>query len=137
VKGEKPGVIFVLKNVNDKINIESQNRIHPFYMVYVGMDGEIYANHLQPKDTLDILRHLARGKNQPDNLLCKSFNKATNNGKNMDKISHLLEDAVMSIIDVKDEADINSFFGSGQTTFLSKGFSGLDDFELICFMVVI
>ncbi len=137
VKGEKPGVIFVLKNVNDKINIESQNRIHPFYMVYVGMDGEIYANHLQPKDTLDILRHLARGKNQPDNLLCKSFNKATNNGKNMDKISHLLEDAVMSIIDVKNEADIDSFFGSGQTTFLSKGFSGLDDFELICFMVVI
>jgi hypothetical protein len=42
----------------------------------------------------------------------------------------------MSIIDAKDEGDIDSFFGGGRTTFLSGGFSGLDDFELICFMVV-
>ncbi len=137
VKGEKPGVIFVLKNINKNINIASQNRIHPFYMVYVGMNGEIYSNHLQPKEILDTLRYLARGKNLPDNLLCRRFNKATNNGKNMDKISHLLEDAIQSIIDVKNEKDIESFFGNGQTTFLSEGFSGLDDFELICFMAVL
>ena len=137
VKGEKPGVIFVLKNVNEHINIENQNRLHPFYMVYVGMDGEVTTNHLQPKDTLDIMRHLAKGKNAPDKPLCEQFNKATNNGKNMAKVSQLLEDTIMSIIDAKDEGDIDSFFGGGQTTFLSGGFSGLDDFELICFMVVI
>ena len=55
----------------------------------------------------------------------------------MEKVSHLLEDSIMSIIDAKDEGDIDSFFGSGQTTFLSGGFSGMDDFELICFMVVL
>lgn len=137
VKGDKPGVIFVLKNINKKINIENQNRLHPFYMVYVGMDGDVFTNHLQPKDTLDILRHLAKGKDLPDKTLCDRFNKTTNNGKNMDKVSHLLENAIMSIIDAKDEGDIDSFFGNGQTTFLSGGFSGLDDFELICFMVVI
>lgn len=137
VKGEKPGAIFVLKNVNDKINIESRNRLHPFYMAYVGMDGEIITNHLQPKDTLDIVRQMARGKSSPDKNLCGKFNKATSNGKNMGKISQLLEDAIISIIDAKDEEDIDSFFGGGQTTFLSEGFSGLDDFELICFMVVI
>ena len=137
VKGEKPGVIFVLKNVNEHINIQNQNRLHPFYMVYVGMDGEVIANHLQPKDTLDIMRHLSRGKVIPDKTLCEQFNKATNNGKNMSKVSQLLEDSIMSIIDAKDESDIDSFFGGGQTTFLSGGFSGLDDFELICFMVVI
>ena len=136
VKGEKPGVIFILKNVNENINIENRNRLHPFYMVYVGMDGEIITNHLQPKDTLDIMRNLARGKTVPDKALCSSFNKATNNGRNMGKVSRLLEDAIMSIIDAKDESDIDSFFGSGQTTFLSGGFSGLDDFELICFMVI-
>lgn len=137
VKGEKPGVIFVLKNVNEHINIQNQNRLHPFYMVYVGMDGEVIANHLQPKDTLDIMRHLSRGKVIPDKTLCEQFNKVTNNGKNMSKVSQLLEDSIMSIIDAKDESDIDSFFGGGQTTFLSGGFSGLDDFELICFMVVI
>lgn len=137
VKGDKPGVIFVLKNVNEHINIENQNRLHPFYLVYVGMDGEVITNHLQPKDTLDMMRHLAQGKTDPDMNLCEQFNKATDNGKDMGKISQLLEDAIMTIIDAKDESDIDSFFGGGQTTFLSGGFSGLDDFELICFMVVI
>lgn len=136
VKGDKPGVIFVLKNVNEHINIENQNRLHPFYLVYVGMDGEVITNHLQPKDTLDMMRHLAQGKTDPDMNLCEQFNKATDNGKDMGKISQLLEDAIMTIIDAKDESDIDSFFGGGQTTFLSGGFSGLDDFELICFMVV-
>ena len=137
VKGDKPGVIFVLKNVNEHINIENQNRLHPFYLVYVGMDGEVITNHLQPKDTLDMMRHLAQGKTTPDMNLCEQFNKATDNGRDMGKISQLLEDAIMTIIDAKDESDIDSFFGGGQTTFLSGGFSGLDDFELICFMVVI
>ena len=137
VNGDKPGVIFVLKNVNEHINIENQNRLHPFYLVYVGMDGKVITNHLQPKDTLDMMRHLAQGKTNPDMNLCEQFNKATDNGKDMGKISQLLEDAIMTIIDAKDESDIDSFFGGGQTTFLSGGFSGLDDFELICFMVVI
>ena len=136
VKGEKPGVIFILKNVNEDINIERQNRLHPFYMVYVGMDGEVITNHLQPKDTLDVMRHLARGRSAPDKDLCGRFNRATDNGRNMGKVSRLLEDAILSIIDAKDEGGIDSFFSSGQTTFLSGGFSGLDDFELICFMVV-
>lgn len=135
--GEKPGVIFVLKNVNSEINIENQNRLHPFYMVYVGMDGEIITNHLQPKDMLDEMRHIARGKAEPEKELCKAFNKKTKDGRDMSKISQLLEDAIGSIIDAKDEEDISSFFSAGQTTFQSGGFSGLEDFELICFMVVL
>lgn len=137
VKGAKPGVIFVMKNVNEQINIQNQNRLHPFYIIYIGMDGEIITNHLQPKDTLDMMRHLARAKTEPDKGLCDQFNKETNNGKNMGKVSQLLEKSIMSIIDAKQESDINSFFFGGQTSFLSGGFSGLDDFELICFMVVI
>lgn len=137
VKGGKPGVIFVLKNLNKKVNIENQNRLHPFYMVYVGNDGDVICNHLQPKAILDQMRHLAKGKSEPDMVLCRRFNRVTRDGKNMDKVSHLLEKAISSIIDTKSQSDIDSFFGSGQTTFLSGGFSGLDDFELICFMVVI
>lgn len=134
--GEKPGIIFVLKNVNTKINIENQNRLHPFYMVYVGMDGEVITNHLKPKDTLDEMRHMARGKDTPDKDLCRIFNKKTKDGRNMEKVSKLLENAIGSIIEAKDEEDISSFFSSGETTFQSGGFSGLEDFELICFMVV-
>ena len=137
VKGEKSGVIFVLKNVNEQINIQNQNRLHPFYMIYIDMDGDVVTTHLQPKDTLDIMWHLAKGKSIPDRKLCDIFNKATRDGRNMEKVSQLLEDAVMTIIDAKAQDDIDNFFSGGQTTFLSGGFSGLDDFELICFMVVI
>lgn len=137
VKGAKPGVIFVMKNVDEQINIQNQNRLHPFYIIYIGMDGEIITNHLQPKDTLDMMRHLARAKTEPDKGLCDQFNKETNNGKNMGKVSQQLEKSIMSIIDAKQESDIDSFFFGGQTSFLSGGFSGLDDFELVCFMVVI
>lgn len=135
-KGSKPGVIFVLKNVNPKINIKNQNRLHPFYMVYVGSDGEIITNHLQPKDTLDEMRHIAKGKKVPIQELCHIFNKETKDGRNMGNVSKLLEAAIESIIETKEEEDIDSFFSSGETTFQSMGFSGLDDFELICFMVV-
>ena len=105
-------------------------------MVYVGMDGEIITNHLQPKDMLDEMRHIAKGKAVPDKDLCRAFNKQTKDGRNMGTVSRLLEDAIDSIIDAKDVEDIDSFFSAGETTFQSSGFSGLDDFELICFMVV-
>lgn len=136
VHGEKPGVIFVLKNVNAEINIKNQNRLHPFYLVYVGKDGEIITNHLQPKDTLDEMRHIARGKSNPDEKLCHLFNKETKDGRNMSTVSRLLEAAIGSIIDAKEEEDIASFFSANETSFQSKEFTGLDDFELICFLVV-
>ena len=54
----------------------------------------------------------------------------------MRRVSELLQDAISSIVSVKEESDIDSFFGSGQTSFLSGNISGIDDFELLCFMVV-
>ena len=137
VHGDKPGVIFVLKNVNKGINIENQNYLHPFYMVFVGDDGEIICNHLQPKEILDVMRQAARGKTAPDLHACRAFNEETKDGRDMRRISALLQDAIASIVSVKEESDIDSFFGSGQTSFLSANVSGLDDFELICFMVVV
>lgn len=136
VHGEKPGVIFVLKNVNKGINIENKNYLHPFYMVFVSDDGEVICNHLQPKETLDFMRQAARGKTEPDMVACRAFNEETKDGKDMRRVSELLQDAISSIVSVKEESDIDSFFGSGQTSFLSGNISGIDDFELLCFMVV-
>lgn len=137
VKGEKPGVIFLLKNNNQAVNIESLNRLHPFYLVYVGNDGKVINDHLHPKETLDLMRYFSKGKSAPDKELCDMFNRATGDGRNMKSVSKLLDDAIGSIIQVKEESDADSFFSSGPTTFLSGGFSGKEDFELICFMVVV
>lgn len=130
------GVIFVLRNINNSINIDNRNRIHPFYMVYIGVDGDIVCDYLNPKKLLDTVRLLCRGKSEPIMTLCEKFNKETDDGRNMEEASQLLSDAINSIIDVKEESDIDSLFSTGGTSALMSQISGLDDFELICFLVV-
>lgn len=130
------GAIFVLRNVNDSVNVDHRNRIHPFYMVYIGMDGEILCDYLNPKQMLDTIRLLCRGRTEPISDLYREFNQETDDGRNMAEMSELLSEAVNSIIDVKEESDIDSLFKRGGTTALLSQISGLDDFELICFLVV-
>ena len=130
------GAIFVLRNVNDSVNVDHRNRIHPFYMVYIGIDGEILCDYLNPKQMLDTIRLLCRGKTEPISDLCRQFNQETDDGRDMSEMSELLNEAVNSILDVKEESDIDSLFKSGGTTALLSQVSGLDDFELICFLVV-
>lgn len=130
------GVIYVLKNRSNSVNIDNQNRLHPFYMVYISNDGEVICDHLSPKEMLDKMRYLCKGKTEADTELCKQFNKETRDGRNMSQYSNLLGDAIASIIEVKDESDIDSFLGGGQISFLSSEIKGLNDFELICFLVV-
>ena len=130
------GVIFIIKNVNNSVNIDNRNRIHPFYMVYIGTDGDIVCDYLEPKSILDSLRLLCRGKKEPISHLCQKFNHETNDGKDMSKMSKLLSEAISSIINKKEESDIDSLFSAGGTSALMSAISGLDDFELICFLVI-
>ena len=130
------GVIFVLRNINNSVNIDNQNRIHPFYMVYIRTDGEVVCDYLNPKKLLDTIRLLCRGKSEPVMPLCAKFNEETDDGRNMKDVSQLLSDAINSIMDVKEESDIDSLFSVGGTSALMNAVSGLDDFELICFLVV-
>lgn len=135
-EGCPEGVIFVLKNVNNSVNIDNQNRIHPFYMVYISTEGEIVCDYLNPKGLLDDVRLLCRGKSEPIKALCAQFNRETDDGRNMSEMSELLSMAIDSIIDAKADNDIDSLFKSGGTSALMSTVSGLDDFELICFFVV-
>lgn len=130
------GLVFILKNINNSVNIDNQNRIHPFYMVYIGIDGEVICDYLNPKKMLDDIRLLCRGKKEPIKELCQRFNEETDDGKDMTEMSELLSEAINSIIDCKEESDIDSLFSAGGTSALMSAVSGLDDFELICFLVV-
>lgn len=130
------GVIFVLKNINNSVNVDNRNRIHPFYMVYISTDGEIICDYLNPKKLLDDVRLLCRGKSKPISEVYERFNRETDDGRNMADMSELLSEAINSIIDVKEESDIDSLFSAGGTAALMSAVSGLDDFELICFLVV-
>ena len=131
-----PGVIYVLKNRNNSVNIDNQNRLHPFYMVYIGEDGKVVCNHLNPKNMLDKMRLMCKGKNEPLPEVYKQFNVETKDGKNMKIFNKLLGDSISSIIEVKDESDMDSFLSGDFIDFKHGQIKGLDDFELICFLVI-
>lgn len=131
------GVIYVLKNRTSSVNIDNQNRLHPFYMVYISREGEVVTNHLSPKELLDKLRFLCKGKSEPIREAYSLFNKETRDGKNMKEYSNLLGDAIASIISVKEESDTAAFLSGGKVSFAkTTKIKGLEDFELICFLVV-
>lgn len=130
------GAIYVLKNRSNSINKDNQNRLHPFYMVYISDDGDVICDHLSPKQMLDTMRYLCKGETEAIPELCREFNKETKDGRDMSFYSDLLGQAISTIIEVKEESDIDSFLSGGQMSFLSTEIKGLDDFELICFLVV-
>ena len=137
INGIQKGTIFVLKNINSKVNIENTNQLHPFYIVYINEDVQVISNHLNVKSTLDLLRYVARGNKEPIKEAYEYFNEITNDGNNMEKYSELLNESIESIIDVKEESDIETLFRRGGTTMLKNDITGLEDFELIAFVVVV
>lgn len=135
-RGIEEGVIFVLKNINNEVNIDKTNQLHPFYLVYITADGKIASNHLNVKNTLDILRSLCKGNSEAIKDVYEAFNDETNDGKNMEKYSELLNKSIEAVLNVKDESDIDSLFTAGGTTALMHNIKGLEDFELLTFVVI-
>ena len=135
-RGLKPGVIFTLRNRHPGVNIQQQNRLHPFYLVYVGADGQVVTDHTNVKPLLDLARAACRGQDQPLAAVCRRFNTQTHDGRDMRVYSDLLDRAIRSIVEVKQQRDIDSLFQGGQTTALVDTIAGLDDFELISFLVI-
>lgn len=132
----EPGVMYVLKNKNNGVNIDRSNLLHPSYMVYLSHTGTVICDHLSPKKLLDKMRYACKDKTEPDKMLCKQFNKETRDGKNMRHYSDLLQSAIESIITVKEESDIDDFLNGVQGNLFANEIRGLDDFELICFLVI-
>lgn len=135
-EGAPKGVVFVLKNRSNGINIDRKNRLHPFYMVYISQDSEVIVDHLNPKDLLDRMRHLCRGKSEPQLDLCRQFNGETRDGRRMGTYSRLLGDAIASLIKTKEQTDLFSFLEGDSGSLFGNEVHGLDDFELICFLII-
>lgn len=132
----EPGVIYVLKNKNNGVNIDHSNLLHPFYMVYISHTGAVICDHLSPKKLLDKMRYACKDKTVPDMALCKQFNKETRDGKYMRHYSDLLQSAIESIVTVKEESDMDDFLNGVHGDLFAGEIKGLDDFELICFLVI-
>lgn len=135
-KENPPGVIYVLKNRVKDVNVDKRNPIHPFYMVYITDEGNIVCNHLNPKKLLDEMRLLCRNQAGPLAGVYRLFNKETRDGRDMKKYSKLLGEAIVSLVAKKEESQMDCFLNGDFVDFKSEVVKGLDDFELICFLVV-
>ncbi|MEA2059779.1 MAG: helicase-related protein [Thermodesulfobacteriota bacterium] len=134
--GLNPGVIFTLRNRNSDVNVNQHNRLHPYYLLYIGNDGEIITDPTQVKPLLDRVRSCCKGLSSPISTVCQLFNTYTDDDRDMTRYSDLLGQAIRSMVEVKEDKDIDSLFSSVNTTALVDTIKGLDDFELISFLVV-
>ncbi|CAA9892569.1 Helicase [Candidatus Methylobacter favarea] len=135
-RGLLPGVIFTLRNLNQSVNVNQQNRLYPYYLIYISQNGDVITNHTEVKRLLDLVRSACKGQNQPIPDVCRLFNQLTADGRNMQAYSDLLGKAIRSMIDVQEDKDLDSLFSGGRTTALVNTIAGLDDFELIAFLVI-
>lgn len=135
--GLRPGVIFTLRNRKSGVNLDQHNRLHPYYLVYINREGEVIHDHSEVKRLLDLARTCCKGKDKPIVEACQHFNQETADGRRMQPYSDLLGKAIRSMIEVKEEKDLDSLFTGGKTTALTGTISGLDDFELISFLVIL
>ena len=134
--GLESGIIFTLYNRHESVNANQQNRLHPYYLVYISTDGEIIADHTQVKRLLDLARVACKNKTEPIQKAYEAFNKSTKDGRDMQYYSDLLDQAISSMIDVQEDQDIDSLFSGGKTTALNATIEGLDYFELVSFLVI-
>jgi len=134
--GLKPGVIFALRNIKADETLKRGNRLHPYYLVYIGADGRPIVPHSEPKRVLDLLRMAAKGQATPISAVVTPFNKETRDGRDMSAYSDLLSKAIDSLIEREEGRALDSVFSPGQADLLQDGFGGLDDFDLLCFFVV-
>lgn len=132
----EPGIFFALKNINESVNIDRKNRLHPFYLIYIANNGEILLDQFKVKEILDLIRTSCKGRSAPIEAVYKLFNEMTKDGREMRYCSDLLDQSIKSMVRINEEKDIDSLFSGGETTALLSNFKGLDDFELLAFIVV-
>ena len=115
--------------------ITAKRPLYPNYLVYVGNDGNIVLPCTKARDILTLMRRSMMPLDKAD-AIAKEFSAESSRGKNMQSQVDLLEQAVESIADVKLGQDLDSLFRPGTTSLGSADIRGLQDFELLGFVVV-
>ena len=132
-----PGIIFCLRAAGEAAlkTIEHGYPLAPHYMVHMGADGTVLLPFTQAKQVLDTLKRLCIGRDLPDVSACSQYDKITKNGQNMTVAQDLLAKAIASIVGKKEERDVASLFTPGGTHGMKGEFQGINDFEVVAFLV--
>jgi len=134
-----PGIIFCLRAMGAAAEnaIEPGYPLAPHYLVHMGDDGVVLLSFTQAKQVLDRLKKLCIGRDLTDDRACARFDKTTRQGENMSATQQLLAKAVASIVGKKEERAVASLFTPGGTHAMKGEFAGINDFEVVAFLVVL
>jgi hypothetical protein len=137
--GIAPGIIFCLRAEGESAatSFEPGYPLSPHYLVHVGDDGVVHLPFTQAKTILDQLKRLCDGRDLPDATANEQFEKSTKQGRDMSHPCRLLASAVSSIMGKKEERAVASLFTPGGTHAIQGEFAGMNDFEVVAFLVIL
>jgi hypothetical protein len=138
----RPGVFFCLRseassNALGRIAVDSAYPLAPHYLVYVADDGEVVKNFNQTRQLLERLKKLALGNVSPDDRALRRHHGQTNGGSDMAHYQGLLAKAVAAVTGKAEEQGVESLFQRGGTALSRDSFRGVDDFEVVAYLVVL
>ena len=134
-----PGIIFFLRAEGDAARraFEPGYPLAPHYLVHVADDAAVLLPFPQAKQILDRLKRVCVGRDLPDAVACARFDKNTRQGEDMQHAQRLLAAAVASVVGKTEERAVASLFTPGGTHALKGEFAGINDFEVVAFLVIL
>ena len=136
-EGLEPGVIFCLRSESAKVSTDSTYALEPYYLVWVSESGEVQMNFTKAKKILDMLKKLSLGRSQPDEEAVSRFKLTTKDETDMSKYQSLLAKAVAAITGKAEEKGVESLFHRGGTALTNESFRGIDDFEVVSYLIIL
>lgn len=132
------GALFCLRAETEAAQhgLEADYPLTPHFLVHVGQDGTVVLPYPQAKQLLDELKTLCAGRDLPDAEASARFRKRTRDGRDMEDTRTLLASAVRSIVGKREERAVESLFQPGGTHALKGEFAGMNDFEVVAFLIV-
>jgi SNF2 family DNA or RNA helicase len=137
--GIPPGIVFCLRAEGEAAarSFEPGYPLAPHYLVHVGDDGTVLLPFTQAKSVLDRLKRISVGRDLPDAEAYARYDKTTKRGEDMAHARKLLSAAVASVIGKKEERAVASLFTPGGTHAMKGEFAGINDFEVVAFLVIL
>ncbi|MEW6219099.1 MAG: helicase-related protein [Thermodesulfobacteriota bacterium] len=134
-----PGIVFCLRAEGEAAARlpEGGYPLAPHYLVHVGDDGTVLLPYSQAKQILDRLKRLCLGRDLPDAGAGARFDKTTRDGEDMRHAQRLLAAAVAAVVGKSEERAVASLFAPGGTFALAGEFAGIDDFEVVAYLVIL
>ena len=133
----EPGVVFCLRSESVKIRMDSTYSLSPHYLVFVAESGEVKVNFTQARKILDLLKKQTLGRHNPNDEAVACFNRRTKDGSDMSFYQSLLAKAASSITGKAEEKGVESLFQRGGTVLSKDTFRGIDDFEVVSYLVIV